>query len=102
MIKYRVTWSRDGDVIREVEVLRETPKFVVLEYDAWGKKKESRYAKRGRDDNFFDTWEEAHHFRLDRATARLKSREFFLRQAQEELNRIVEEVYAREAEAMKP
>ena len=93
MIKYRATWSLGGDVIREVEVLRETPKFVVLEYDAWGKKKESRYAKRGRYDNFFDTWEEAHQFLLDRATIKVEAFRLKLLRAQENLKRI---------EAMKP
>ena len=93
MIKYRVTWGLDGDVIREVEVSRETPKFVVLVGERWGEKKESRYAKRGRYDNFFDTWEEAHQFLLDRATIRFRSAQVVLERAQENLKRI---------EAMKP
>jgi len=46
--------------IEEVEVIRETAKFVVLvDLQRWAKRSDDHY-------NFFDTWAEARQFLIDR------------------------------------
>lgn len=59
MKKFR-TWH---DQIEEIEVIRETEKFVVVPS---GLKGERRDAKRSEYTNYFDTWQEAKDFLIDR------------------------------------
>lgn len=62
--KFR-TWYDTS--IEEVEVIRETEKFVT---EADGQ----RWAKRNADfRNYFDSWEEAHKFLIDREMAAIKN-----------------------------
>lgn len=62
MIKYRVGHEL---AIVPVEVVRETEKFIV---QVDGRGREVRIAKNGRYSIYFDTWEEAHEYLLDKYT----------------------------------
>ena len=58
MRKYKAT-SYYRFEIEKVEVIRETPKFVVITDNSWRSMKECREAKRSDGVAYFDTWSEA-------------------------------------------
>ena len=61
MKKYRTWYDLK---IEEIEVIRETAKYVVI---AAGRRGERRDAKRSDHTNYFDTWEEARQFLAETA-----------------------------------
>jgi hypothetical protein len=61
--------------IEEVEVVKETKKSVWVKREGWAKGTESidRCHKRASWHNYFDTWEEAHAFLMDKAQREVDS-----------------------------
>lgn len=81
MKKYR-TWY--DTKIEEIEVKRETEKFVT---EADGQ----RWAKRNADfRNYFDTWQEAHQFLIDREQANIAGLEKRIAHHKETLSKLQE------------
>jgi len=65
MKKFRTWYNSEID---EVEVIRETAKYVILASDGrrWAKRTEDYY-------NFFDTWQEAKTFLIEQTAAERKT-----------------------------
>ena len=59
MKKYRTWYNQE---IEEVEVIRETEKYVIMNA---GQRGERRDAKRSGSMNYFDTWQEANEFLIN-------------------------------------
>jgi hypothetical protein len=83
MIKYKVNWNE----IEPVEVVRETKSQVVLLRKGIVQT-ERREAKRSEYSNWFDTWEEAHAFLIERAEAEVQALRGQLEQAKGRLGNI--------------
>lgn len=75
------TWR---DQIEEVEVIRETAKYVML--PPYG----HRDAKRSDNRNYFDTWNEAHQFLIDREQANIAGLEKRITHHKETLSKLQE------------
>ena len=91
MIKYRTGGS--GKEIEALEVVRETDHYITFVAEWWHRKSEQREKKETSHSKWFDTWEEAHAFLLERARKRVFDCEGSLHRAHERL---------RSVEAMKP
>lgn len=66
-IKYKATWSRySGGDIETVPCLRETDHFVIYKLDG-AFEYERKAAKMSDSQSYFDSWEEAHSWLLNRA-----------------------------------
>jgi len=61
MKKYR-TWNRLGE-IEEIEIIRETEKSVVISAGPYGERREMKQSDHMR---YFDSWQEAQAFLIDR------------------------------------
>lgn len=72
------------ELIEECDALRETEHFVYLK----GSLGERRVAKRGEYDNYFNSWEEAHNFLLERAEAEVEGYQNRLESAKGRLDNI--------------
>ena len=85
MIKYRTIRTK----IEAVEIIRETPKQVVLKpsYPSFISR-ERREAKRSDYQNWFDTWEEAKSFLVDEAKKKVALEERNLKIAKARLNEV--------------
>jgi hypothetical protein len=81
MIKYRTRC----DEIKEVEVIRETPKQVVIKLRRNGERRED---KRSNYMNWFNTWDEAHEFLVEQAREEVNQLCKRLDRAKGELGRI--------------
>lgn len=83
MKKYKTSsWDTK---ITEIEVIRETPSYVILYNDFW--KSEIRVSKNGRD-KFHDTWELAHAYLLAKAESEVKIARRDLELANSELGNV--------------
>jgi hypothetical protein len=82
MIKYRTSWNE----IEALEVLRETNAQVVRAVGSHAS--ERREAKRSEYYNWFDTWEDAHAFLIERAEAEVQALRGRLEQAKGRLGNI--------------
>ena len=72
MKKYRTNEYAWRDLIEEVEITRETEKQVVVSVVLnSGKVREDRSAKKSSSVNYFDTWEEAKLYLLERAESKV-------------------------------
>lgn len=80
IVKYKTTYDSR---IERVEALRETEFYLFFSSESYLRKNiERREAKRSDWNNYFDTWEEAKQFLLDRAQSKLDSARFRLQEAQ--------------------
>ena len=87
MIKYRTNYGNTK--IDKVDVLRETPKFVVIQTKNFtGSTREDRESKSSSYHNYFDTWEEAHNHILNKAQRTVDSLRLRLESAKGELGNI--------------
>lgn len=66
MIKYRTNYSKDK--IEKVEIVRETPKMVVVVSHVGGERREAKQSDWA---CYFDTWAEARDYLLDAARKRV-------------------------------
>ncbi len=73
--KYTYRTGGYPDVIQRLEVVKETEKqIVVLDVDLWGgKPKERRHTKQSGYHNFFDTFEQAKAFLMERCDSKIRS-----------------------------
>ena len=85
MIKYRTT----GTKIEAIEIIRDTPKQVVLKQQYPSLiSRERREAKRSDFINWFDTWEEAKEFLVVKAQNEVELAERILETAKERLTKV--------------
>ena len=87
MIKYRVCYGQ----IKAMEVLRETKSSVFLPSQSWvnGTRVERREAKSSSVSAWFDSWEEAKQYTVDRAKREIESAEWSLARKKKELERVM-------------
>jgi hypothetical protein len=79
MIKYLIVpWK---ETIEKVEIIRETPKFVVRSYQTYSGFVERRESKQG----YFDTWKEALDWLIDRAVRNIEFHKTELADAEKRL-----------------
>jgi hypothetical protein len=76
--------------IERFMVVKKTPKQVVYLSDSWNKGvfKETRSNIEGKYENFFDSWEEAHAFLVDRAEKSVENKKQRLHEEKSKLGQI--------------
>lgn len=74
--------------IEEVEVVKHTEKCVWYKYDWFGKEEVRKAAKISGGNHYFESWQEAHSFLLDRYERKVQS----LKQATHEANSLLGQV----------
>ena len=90
MIKYKAsTWK---STIEAVDVVNETSKFVTIECNTVFGKSTRREAKESAYYRYFDSWDEAHQYHVDRLTSSIAATEAKLKQLKDELSSIAEMV----------
>ena len=88
MIKYKAsTWK---SAIEAVEVVKETAQFVVIEFTTAFNKGTRREAKVSDCSRYFDSWDEAHQYHVDRITSSIKATEAKLAQLNSKLAEVNE------------
>jgi hypothetical protein len=84
MIKYRINTWRTDNPIEKVEVVRETPQFVVYNCQTYSGVRERRESKQG----YFNTWKEAHEWLIERAVGNVDLYKKELAYSEQHLERI--------------
>lgn len=87
MIKYRAS-SSWGRGIEAFEVVKETEKQIVYVSDWCGKRTENRVAKASSYNMWFDTWEEAHAYLVEKANNNVERLRLQLERAKGEAGQI--------------
>lgn len=77
-----------GIEIKEVEIVRETAKQVVVLLDGFRRQGERREAKRSSYNNYFDTWKEAKEYLLNKVRRRIEGTEAKLKREKKRLAEI--------------